>query len=176
MKKLLFAAILAAIMGIAGTAIADDAAATPYIAWEAQFTGQDAIGLVPEGIRLDVYVSGVVTDGLLVGAVANGVDYLLVRHDGVVVIDARYFVADTDGVTVAITLKGFAGEPSPGVMQAILDPEFEPPDVDIAIHGAAWLHTMAPRFGFLNHTVFAFTGTVNQAEGVVRVTCRPLAP
>ena len=175
MKKLLLATLVAAIMGIAGTAIADDAAATPYIALEVQITGQDAIGLVPEGLRVDVYVSGVVADGLLVGAAAKGVDYLLLRHDGVSVIDARHFLADTDGVTVAMTIKGFGGEPSPGWLEAMLDPEFEPPDVGIPIHAAAWLHTMAPQYGFLNHTVFGCTGTVNMVEGVVRVTCRPLA-
>ena len=176
MNKLLFAAIVAAIVGVAGTAIADDAAATPYMVIEAQMVGQDVIGLVPEGLRLNGHTRGVITEGLLAGATTTGVDSMLVRHDGVSVLDARYFAVHPDGVTVAITLKGFSGEPSPGLLEAMLDPAFEFPNVDIPAHVAAWFQTMAPQYAFLNHTVFGCTATVNMVEGVIRATCRPLAP
>ncbi len=176
MKKLLCAAILAAIMGIAGTAIADDAAATPYIVMESQLGVQDFIGLVPEGIRLDGHSSGVITEGLLAGATTTGIDYMVYRHDGVGVLHVRGFAVHPDGVTVAMTLEGFLGEPMPGMLEAMLDPEFQPPDVDIPAHGAAWFQTMAPQYAFLNHTVFGCTGTVNLVEGVARITCTSLAP
>ena len=58
----------------------------------------------------------------------------------------------------------------------MLDPEFEPQDADVPMHGAAWFQTMAPQYAFLNHTVFGCTGTANFATGFVRITCRSLAP
>ena len=176
MKKLLFAAILTAIMGIAGTAVADDAAETPYFVMEMQLGQQDFVGLVPEGIRLDGHSTGVATEGLLAGATLTGIDYLLYRHDGVGVLYVRGFAVHPEGVTASMTMKGYLGEPMPGMIEAMLDPEFEPPDVDIPAHGAAWFQTMAPQYAFLNHTVFGCTGTVNIVQAVGRITCRSLAP
>lgn len=176
MKRLVLAAVLAAALGVLGAAIADDAAETPYIVMEMQIVGQDFVGLVPEGIRIDSYSSGVITEGLLAGATAQGVDYILYRHDGVGVLDIRGFAVHPDGVTSSVTMKGFLGEPMPGMIEAMLDIDFEPPDVDIPLHGAAWFQTMAPQYAFLNHTVFGCTGTVNLVQGVARITCRSLAP
>ena len=176
MKRLVLAAVLAATIGVAGFAVADDMAPAPYFVIEAQAVGMDVVGMVPEGLRLDGHSRGVVAEGLLVGATTVGVDYLVFRHDGVGVIDARYFVADEEGVTVAMTLRGFIGEPMPGLLEAMLDPEFEFADVSIPLHGAAWLQTMAPQYAYLNHTVFGFDGTINYAEGAIRMSFRPLAP
>lgn len=176
MKKLLFAAMMAALFAFNGIAMADDAIATPYMVMEVEMVGHDFIGLVPEGIRLHGHSSGVVTDGLLAGATTTGVDYMLYRHDGVGVLDVRGFAVHPDGVTVAMTMKGFMGEPMPGMLEAMLDPSFEPQDVDIPLHGAAWFETMAEQYAFLNHSVFGCTGTVNYVEGVARMTCRSLAP
>lgn len=176
MKRLVLAAVLAAALGVLGAAIADDAAETPYTVMEMQIVGQDFVGLVPEGIRMDSRSSGVVIEGLLAGATTQGVDYMLYRHDGVGVLDTRGFAVHPDGVTSSVTMKGFLGEPMPGMIEAMLDIDFEPPDVDIPLHGAAWFQTMAPQYAFLNHTVFGCTGTVNLVQGVARITCRSLAP
>lgn len=176
MKKLLCAAIVAATLGIAGTAIADDGAATPYAVMEVQMVGQDFIGVVPEGLRLDGHSTGAITEGLLAGATTTSVDYMLFRHDGVAVLDIRGFATHPDGVTSSMRLSGFLGEPMPGMFEAMLDPEFEPQDADVPMHGAAWFQTMAPQYAFLNHTVFGCTGTANFATGFVRITCRSLAP
>jgi len=159
-----------------GTAIADDAAAERYMVFEIQHVGQDFIGLVPEGIRLDGHHTGVVTEGLNVGATSRSTDYFLYRHDGVGVMYTRGFAVHPDGVTIAMTLKGFLGEPMPGLLEAMFDPAFEPPDVDVSLHGAAWFETMAPQYAFLNHTVFGCVGTVNLFQNVGRITCRSLAP
>ena len=85
MKELLRAAIMAALVVIAGTAIADEASETPYVVMEVQLGDQDFIGLVPEGLRIDSRSTGVITDGLLAGATTTWVDYLLFRHDGAAV-------------------------------------------------------------------------------------------
>jgi len=176
MGRLLFAAIMTALVAVTGAAIADDAMATPYLVAEFQSVGLNVVGLVPEGLRFDAPARGVITDGLLAGATMTGIDYVLMRHDGVGIIDARWFVEHPNGVTVALTARGYSGEPAPGVIEAMIDPAFVPPDVDIPIHGAIWMETMAPQYAFLNHTVFGFTGTSNWATGVLRVTARSLAP
>jgi len=176
MNKLLFATIMAVLIVISGTAIADDAGEAPYLVMEVQIVGQDFIGLVPEGLRLDGHTSGEITEGLLVGSTTTATDYLLYRHDGVGVVDVRCVAVHPEGATVAMTLKGYLGEPMPGMLEMMLDPEFEMPEIDIPMHGAAWMQTMAPQYAFLNHTVFGFTGAMNMAEGVVRVTLRSLAP
>jgi hypothetical protein len=97
-------------------------------------------------------------------------------NSGVGVLNVRGFAVHPDGVTSSVTMKGFLGEPMPGMLDAMLDPEFRPPDVDIPVLGAAWFQTMAPQYAFLNHTVFGCTGTVNLVEGVARITCTSLAP
>ena len=175
MKRPLLTAVMAALVALAGTAVADETAA-PYFVFEAASVGQDLIGLVPEGLRFDGHSRGVISDGLLVGAWTTATDYLLYRHDGVGVLDIRGFAAHPDGVTLAMTLKGFLGAPMPGMLEAMLAPAFFPPDVDIPLHGAAWFQTMAPEYAFLNHTVFGCTGTYNPGKGVGRTTCRSLAP
>jgi hypothetical protein len=176
MKRLLLAALLTTVATIGITAAADETNEAPTFVLEGQIVGQDLIGLVPEGLRLNGHTSGVITEGILVGATTNAIDYMHYRHDGVGVIHVRGYSVHPDGFTVAVTMKGFLGEPSPGLLEAMLDPAFEPPDVDIPLHGAAWFETMAPAYAFLNHTVFGFSGTINMVTGALRVTYRSLAP
>jgi hypothetical protein len=174
MKKLLLTAMLASMVAISGTVIADDAPTMATMVLEGQMTGTKPVGMVPDGIRIDGFTSGVFTEGILAGATADWVDYLLVRHDGVGVIDVRGYIVDPDGVPVSFTVRGFLGEPS-GLHEAMLDPDFELPDVDVPTHGAAWFESMAPQYAFLNYTVFGVTGFVNAFQGMMRLTFRPIA-
>ncbi|MFU8889371.1 MAG: DUF3237 family protein [Trueperaceae bacterium] len=174
MKTLLISA-LAAMIVVVGTVFSSEPLGPTHMTVELQITEQRLVGLVPEGLRFDDISSGVFTDGLLAGTTFDGIDYLLVRRDGVAVIDARYFAVAPDGATIVMTLKGYAGVPTPGLFEAMLDPEFEPPDVAVPVHGAAWYQTMAPQYAFLNHTVYAVVGTVNMATGTVRAVKRPIA-
>ena len=50
--------------------------------FEAMLTEVVPIGLVPEGIRLDAFFKGSITDGPLSGATLRGIDYLLLRAEG----------------------------------------------------------------------------------------------
>jgi hypothetical protein len=50
--------------------------------FQAQVIRIAPIGLVPGGLRSDVGFAGTLTDGPLVGSTIEGVDYLLIRHDG----------------------------------------------------------------------------------------------
>ena len=176
MHTLTLAALMIALVAVPGTTIAQDAPDTPYFVVEVQLVEQNLVGLVPEGLRLDGHTRGAITEGLLAGATTTGIDYLLIRQDGVGVIDVRGFAQHPDGATAAFAMRGYLGEPAPGVVEAMLDPEYVPPDADIPLHGASWWETMAPQYAFLNHTVFGFTGTINLATGMLRMTFRSLAP
>jgi len=176
MKKLKLAICLAVSLALTGLAVADEMAAVPHLTVEFQANAQFPVGLVPEGLRMDSHSTWVITDGLFVGATGTAIDYLLIRHDGVGILDLRGYGVDPDGTPVGMTAKGFLGDPAfMPPLAAWLDPDFEVPDVDIPLHGAAWLQTMAPPYAFVNHTVFGFTGTVNPATGEIRMTFRSLA-
>ena len=56
-------------------------------AFEAEMTRVVPIGLVPEGLRLNAYYQGRITEGPLTGDTVDGVDYFLLRRDGVGVLD-----------------------------------------------------------------------------------------
>ncbi len=176
MTKLMFTTILAAVLAITGTASGDEAPAHTHMTMEASMTGVHVIGLVPEGLRLDSKTAGVVTDGLFAGSAVEGIDHVLFRHDGVMVMDYRGAILLPNGLAVALTLRGFMHDATlTPAFEAMLDPEFEFADIDMPVHGAAWFQTMAPEYAFLNHTVFSFTGTLNIATGEVRATYISLA-
>ena len=176
MKKLLLAIGLAATLMVIGTAAADETQTPMSFSIEVQMTGPDFVGLVPEGVRLDGHTVLVGGDGLMAGATGSATDYLLVRHDGVGVADVRGYGVLADGSPIGMTLKGFIGDPT--IMPSIdvwLDPDYEWPDTDLPYHGAGWWQSMAPQHAFLNYTVFGFTGSINMATGVVRITFTSLA-
>lgn len=176
MKLHPFSICLCALLAIAGTAIAEDTPATTFYTGEGTVVGYDFVGLVPGGLRLNSKFAGTVTDGLFAGSTSEGIDYVLIRPDFVMEMNAREIITIPDGPPVAVTIKGFwvpTMEMPP--LEAMLDPDFEFADVEIPGHGAAWFETMAPQYAFLNHTVFSFTGTINIARGEIRLTYRSLA-
>ena len=80
---------------------------------------------------------GVVTEGLFAGNHVEGVDRVLFRHDGVMVIDYRGVILFPDGLAVGITLKGFMHDATlTPPFEAMLDAELEFADVDMPVHGA----------------------------------------
>lgn len=152
-------------LGLAASALAET---PPLLAIEYQITRQQVVGLVPEGLRIDFHIAGEITDGLFAGATAEGIDYLLIRHDGVGILDVRVFGSMPDGTTLAWTIKGFVGDPATmPPLEAWFDPDFVL-DMDVPFHGAGWFQTMDPSHAFLNHTVLAIRGSVNLVTGTVR--------
>lgn len=145
--------------------------------FEAQVTGVVPVGMVPEGLRMDVHFEGPVTAGPLSGGTISGIDYLLIRPDGVGVLDAREIITGADGTTVTLAVSGFAVTPFPmPPLVELLDPSFTWPDADTAMHGSARLQSGAPHLQAVNRTVFGWTGTVNMATGRLAVAARSLAP
>jgi hypothetical protein len=143
--------------------------------FEADLTEVVPVGLVPEGIRFDAYFSGKVVEGLLSGATLRGIDYLLLRSDGVGVIDAyEVFSIDADQ-HVSAHVQGYL-TPPPEVQlpppEVILSPEFRWPDVPLPAHGFVLLRTGAEDLAWMNHTAIALEGTVNMVTGKLVVEAR----
>ncbi len=79
----------------------------PLYRFEASLTETLPVGLVSEGIRLDVHFEGEVTAGMLVGARVRGIDYALLRGDGVGVINAYETIEAGDGRVVSVHAQGY---------------------------------------------------------------------
>lgn len=143
--------------------------------FQAQVTRISPVGLVPEGLRIDVGFAGTVSDGPLSGSAIEGIDYLLIRSDGVAVIDARELVAGAGAVAAAIHAEGYVVPPfEMPELSALVDPSFAWPDVDLPLHGSARMQSAMPALASVNWTVFAFTGSVNMANGSLLVRARAI--
>ena len=145
-------------------------------AYEATRTRVVPVGLVPEGLRLDVYFTGTITEGPLAGDAVEAVDYLLLRPDGVGVLDVRQVISGASGRTVSARGHGYLTPQGPlPPLEELADPAFVWPDAEMPMHGAFDLRTAAPELQALNATVYGFTGTVNAGRGELRVRAQSLA-
>lgn len=136
--------------------------------------GPDRAGA--RGLRLDAHYTGTITEGPLTGDAVEGVDYFLLRRDGVGVVDVRQVFSGEGGRTVTARVHGYLTSPVPmPPLEEIADPAFAWPDVELATHGAVDLRTAAPGLQALKATVFLFTGTVNVARSELRIRAQSLA-
>ena len=122
---------------------------------EAQLTDILPIGLVPEGVRLDVHFDGRLTNGELAGARVRGIDYLLLRSDGVGVVDAREAVVADEG-HIEIKAQGYLVPPDGLELpppDVILAPGFSWPDVELPVQEFALLRTGVAEWQGLNTTI-----------------------
>ncbi len=143
--------------------------------FEADLTEVVPVGLVPEGIRLDAHFAGQVFGGPLSGASLRGIDYLLLRSDGVGVIDAYEIISTDSGQHVSAHAQGYI-TPPPEVQlpppEVILSPEFQWPDVPLPLHGFVLYRTGAEELAWMNRTALAFDGTVNVGTGKLNIEAR----
>lgn len=174
MLRPLMVICLASLLALVGTAFAD--AHGGVYTTEGSVVAYHVVGMVPGGLRLNSHFAGTITDGLFAGSTFEGIDYVLMRPDGVMVIDGRSIINIPDGPPIASSFKGYwvpTIEMPP--LEAFFDPEFEMPDIEIPGHAVVWHETMLPQYAHLNHTLFAFSGIINIARSEARWTVRPLA-
>ena len=150
----------------------------PLYRFEAALTETVPVGLIPEGVRLDPHFDGEATAGTLAGARVRGIDYLLLRGDGVGVIDANLTLEADGGRVVSAHAQGYIVPPE-GVElpppDVLLSPDFMWPDVRLPIHGFALYQTGASELMHLNHTAASFQGYVNVGRGELVVEARELS-
>jgi hypothetical protein len=140
-------------------------------AFEARFTSVRPLGITPVGLRIDVEFAGLVTDGPLAGKGLAGIDYLLIRADGIGQIDAREVISDGGTVLACPRVLGYIVPPlTLPPLEVVADPGFDWPDVDLPIHGAAYIETAVDDLAAARSTVYAWNGTVNVATATIRVS------
>lgn len=146
-------------------------------AFQAEVTRIRPIGLTAQGLRLDISLTGSVTEGQLTGCTIEIIDYLLIRPDGVGVIDARDTISDGDRVIAAIRAEGYIVAPFPMPELSVLaDPNFQWPDVDLPAHGAHFWEPSREDLSTAATTVYGFSGTANVGTGVLKLSARSLDP
>lgn len=132
------------------------------------------IGLVPEGIRMANAFEGRVTRGMLEGARVWGIDHLLLRFDGIAVIDAQKTLT-SGSVHVVEHVRGY-GYPPAGLklppLHDLLNPAFEWPDALFPILGASTFRAAAEDLSHLNREVARVDGWFNFATGGLAVETR----
>lgn len=134
------------------------------------------LGLTALGLRIDFGFAGSLTEGRLTGCTLEGIDYLLVRPDGVGVIDARELVFNGDRVIAAIRVEGYVVPPFPMPELSVLaDPNFQWPDVDLPLHGAAFWETSDEDLSTAAAAVYGFTGSASVVTRILKVSARSLA-
>jgi hypothetical protein len=108
----------------------------------------------PEGLRLDFHFSGEIR-GEKLGGKLQGVDYVLMRADGLVQLHVHAIVTTDDGERIA-----YAGE-GLGII---------PPGATVGqLREHARLHTASAKYGWLNHVQLYLTGEADLATGVTKL-------
>jgi hypothetical protein len=108
----------------------------------------EVIGPTPEGLRLNLYITG----GEVWGPRLNGrlrpvgADWLTIRSDGVGVLDIRATMETEDGALIYVAYQGLADAGRDGYQKFI---EGTPPP-RVPIRGAPRFHTSHPDYLWLN--------------------------
>jgi hypothetical protein len=130
-----------------------------------------AIGIVPEGLRMANTFEGVATNGIFAGARVWGVDHLLVRRDGVSVIDAQKTISLGERNHYEY-VHGYCLPPD-GMqvppLEVTLEPGFAWPDVLFPIIGSSTFRTADPGLAYLNRVVTRIEGWASFATGSLAV-------
>lgn len=147
---------------------------------EATFTDVAAIGMLPEGLRIDAHYDGNTVAGPLAGASVRGVDYVLIRSDGVGVLDVRETITTPAGRRIAVRAQGYGSlrsEPQAGA-EAVppQDAKVAWPDEPRPVLGVATCQTADPEFLWMNQALLVFSGTVNLGTGKLHAVGRVLTP
>ena len=125
----------------------------------------EVIGPVPEGIRVTFYLSG----GDVSGPRCNGkllpvgADWILLRRDGVGMVDVRATMQTDDGALIYTTYNGVL-DPGPDGYEAFLNGTM-PPKFPIRI--APRFQTAHPAYAWMNRVQAYGVGEVDLADGSV---------
>jgi hypothetical protein len=125
----------------------------------------EVIGPTPEGLRLNVYITGgEVTGPRLKGKVLPvGADWLTIRSDGVGVLDIRATIETHDGALIYLSYNGFADAGEKGYTKFI---EGNLP-ARVPLRGAPRFLTSHPDYLWLNRIQCVNVGEVDLNSWVV---------
>lgn len=140
--------------------------------FEAEFVVRP-VTFTPDGLRFEAPFDGRVTRGAFVGHRVQGVDQLLLRPDGVVVLD---LVKTISGVEQQVVehVRGYAIPPADLDLSIddALEPGFAWPDASFAIVGSAMFRASGELGEHINRSVAVVEGWCNFAAGSLAVETR----
>ena len=135
------------------------------------------VGLVPEGLLMSNAFEGTITDGFMRGGRVSGVDQLLIRRDGISVIDAPKTL-ELDQRRVVELVRGYCIPPA-GLnmpeLEQLLAPGFQWPDVPFTIRGCSTFRVADAELSELSGGIARIDGTVSMATGKLVVETRLLS-
>ena len=125
----------------------------------------EVIGPLPEGLRLNVYVTGGEVKGpKLQGKVRPvGGDWLTIRTDGVAILDVRATVETHDGALIYIAYQGVGDLGEDGYAKFL---EGQPPKT-LRLRTAPRMHSSHPSYTWVNRLQFVNIGEVDFETFVV---------
>lgn len=132
------------------------------------------IGLVPEGLLMANAFEGRVTEGLMQGARVWGVDHLLIRSDGVSVIDAPKTISLGDRHLFE-HVRGYCVPPvglTVPPLEAMLEPGFAWPDVPFPVRATSTFRTADPELAPLRSAIALIEGRVWFSTGRLEIETR----
>ena len=123
------------------------------------------VGDTPLGRRRIIGITGGKFSGpRLSGKVLpGGADWQLIRSDGSAYLDARYTLETDDGALIYVNNKGYRHGPREAMERLSRGEEVDP--ALIYTRSTPWFETSAPKYAWLNRTIFLATG-VRRAAAV----------
>lgn len=98
----------------------------------------------------------------------RGIDYLLIRSDGITVVDAHAVISTDAGQNISTHTQGYVTSP-PEVQrpppEVILSSEFRWPDVPLPLHGFVLCKTSVEELLWMNRTALVSEGAGNMGTG-----------
>ncbi len=142
--------------------------------FEAEFEAR-LVAATPEGLRFEAPFDGRVIRGAFAGQRAQGVHQMLLRPDGVVVLDMMKTISAADH-QVEEHARGYAIPPTDLELpqETLLRPDFAWPEATFAIVGSATFRASGELGEQLNRTVAVVEGWCNFATGGLVVETRLL--
>jgi hypothetical protein len=126
----------------------------------------EVIGPMPEGLRMNFYVTGGTFEGpnCKGSIVPVGGDWLTIRTDGVGVLDVRATLKTEDNALIYIAYTGILDVGPDGYAKAL---DGKLPDA-IALRVASRMHTAHPKYQWMNRLQFVQFGDVKPSTLTVR--------
>lgn len=134
------------------------------------------IGLVPEGLRMANAFEGRVREGLMAGARVWGIDHLLLRSDGVAVIDAQKTLS-LGKVNLYEHVRGYCLPPaglSLPPLARLLEEDFVWPSDLFAVRGFSMFRAGTRELAFMNRALASIEGSASYATGALTIETRLL--
>lgn len=130
----------------------------PLLTLTLQVSGMQAVGAGPNGNRRIGLVAGGTFEGAkLRGTVLpSGTDWIIVRPDGVTVLDVRIVLETDDGATIAMSYRGLRHGPAE-LMERMNRGEYIDPSL-IYFRTSVQFETAAPKYEWLNKIIAIGTG------------------